>query len=324
MDKKEIIEQQDGLDAYTGEVLPEKESLTDMHRPSGRAAAGETYDEGNAPVLLPQVHMEEHGILRLREESLEELKTLVDDRKVFMKTRNAIANKLLAYERKTDHMNEETVDGLKVTMKVAQEYLDERTKRVVRWIKEHRKEDTLIDVAMNVFCLGAMTVAGLTVYIDLEKAQYASSTWKYTGLDKPSYERYTKGEASGGNKTLRTILYNAACAQMKLKGPYREDYDRVKDRLSFSEKETKSNTTQGARKKMMWKDTKPSHRHGAALRKVMKLILVHYWKVGRILRGLPTPAPYVEAQLGHTHIIEPEERGWNYRVKRYRQLLENE
>jgi hypothetical protein len=104
-----------------------------------------------------------------------------------------------------------------------------------------------------------------------------------------------------------------ADSQMKGHGPYREVYDRVKARLEVSEKEVNTRNTQGKMITVAWKDTKPCHRHGAALRAVMKHFLADYWYVGRTLAGLETNPIYAEAILGMSHkTIKPEERGWIY------------
>jgi len=96
------------------------------------------------------------------------------------------------------------------------------------------------------------------------------------------------------------------------KSPYRLVYDRTKQRLAVSEKITTSCNTQGKPVECMWKDTKPCHRHGAALRAVMKHFLADYWFVGREILGLPTRPLYVQEQLGHTGIVQPRERGWSW------------
>jgi hypothetical protein len=109
------------------------------------------------------------------------------------------------------------------------------------------------------------------------------------------------------------LLYTMADSQVKCRGPYREIYDRVKDRLSISEKVVRSRNTQGKEVEVAWKDAKPSHRHGAALRAVMKHFLADYWMVGRTLAGLDTSPLYPEAMLGGNHrTIMPYERGWDY------------
>lgn len=148
----------------------------------------------------------------------------------------------------------------------------------------------------------------------VDAASTPSSLWKYVGLHAPSYDRYVDGETSGGNKTLRTVLWNTANVMVKMGDncAYREVYDRTKQRLALSEKITKSRNTQGRLIECAWKDTKPSHRHGAALRAIMKHVLADYWMVGRTLYGMSTRPLYVQEVLGHTHIISPRERGWKY------------
>jgi transposase len=254
--------------------------------------------------------MMRHGNLRLRSEDLKELKAMIDDREQVMKLRNKMANQLRAYKRRTDDLLTNTSDFLTEQLLVTEKVLKDRTKQVEKWIKKHKDEDRLIGSALGVRSVGAKTVAYCIAYIDLEKANHASSLWAYAGLDKPSHGRYTKGKAGGGNKTLRCALWNMADSQMKGSGAYRGVYDRTKERLSKSEKMVDSRNTQGKLVNVAWKDTKPSHRHGAALRAIMKHFLADYWFVGRTLLGLPTNPLYVQEKLGHTGIIKPTERGW--------------
>jgi hypothetical protein len=47
------------------------------------------------------------------------------------------------------------------------------------------------------------------------------------------------------------------------------------------------------------------HIHMRSKRYATKLFLAHYWETGRKLKGLPVPAPYPIAFLGHAHKIEP-------------------
>jgi len=283
--------------------------LKDTHRLNPKANGG-TYESDNYDVVDPIEHMELHGTLRLREEDHDELKALVDDREQLMKLKNKIQNQLLSFERRTDYERPETKEHLGNAVDEILPLLVAAEKSIDTWVTAHRKDDTIIDMAMNVHGLGKMTIAYLTVYVDLEKARHASSLWSYAGLHCAAGDRYTKGEAGGGNKTLRTALWRTADSMMKTRGAYREVYDRTKDRLSVSEKIVKSRNTQGKLVEVMWKDTKPCHRHGAALRAVMKHILADYWMVGRTARGLDTTPLYVEERLGHQGIILPAERGW--------------
>lgn len=294
--------------SITGEILPLDPSLIDVDRLIEKHKGG-IYTKDNVRVLTPRAHMERHGILRERDEWLEDMKSIMDDRSQTMKLVMKINNQILAYARNVDHQRESTSDFLNETMASVKKRLDKVDREVAKHLK--KSPDPLVHAALGVVGVGPVTVAGLIAYVDLEKANSASSLWAYVGLHKASRERYTKGEAGGGNKTLRTMLWNMVNSMMKNKGcPYRIVYDRTKTRLEASEKMVMTRNTQGKEVESMWKDTKPSHRHGAALRAMMKHFLADYWFVGRELAGLDTRPLYVQDQLGHTGIVNPKERGW--------------
>jgi len=308
--KQTITPKQDNFCALSGALLPDAPELMDTHRALEKHNGG-TYTEENTHIVLPRAHMDHHGILRDRENWHEVLKSLLDDRAQTMRLLMKINNQLLAYQRRTDHMNADTEAFLNASM----EPVNARLKTIDKHIVAHMREtdDVLILSALGVKGVGQITIAGLTVYIDLQKADSPSALWSYVGLHKASHDRYTKGEAGGGNKTLRTMLWNMANSMMKNREcPYRVVYDQTKTRLSLSEKLVQTRNTQGKLVECAWKDTKPSHRHGAALRAMVKHFLADYWMVGRALKGLSTRTLYVEEKLGHTGIIRPEERGWKF------------
>ena len=308
--KENIAPRQGNVCALTGVPLINDPALLDVDRMMEKFRGGE-YTIDNTRVVTPRAHMERHGILREREQWLEDLKSMMDDRQQTMKVVMKINNQLLAYQRQVDHAREATATFLQETLESAQKRLRQIDSEVTKHMKS--ATDPLVTAAMNVPSVGPITVAGLQTYVDLEKARSASAMWSYIGIDKASHDRYTKGTAGGGNKTLRTIVWNTANSMTKNRQcPYREVYDRTKDRLAASEKITKSRNTQGKLIECAWKDTKPCHRHGAALRAVMKHFLADYWFVGRELAGLDTRPLYVQEQLGHTGIISPRERGWDW------------
>ncbi len=330
--KRAIAVEQGGI-SPDGAVLPTDPSLMDPHRIIPKMEGGTYDDPNNVEVLTPREHMARHGILRDRETALDELKSLFDDRVQMMKLMLKENNQLLAYGRRTDHVHPETQAFLEAHLKPIKARIAEIDKGLTKALKGY--PDALAQTALKVTGLGPITVAALTVYVDLNKAPTPSSLWQYVGLDRPSHERYEKNPEQqtrrvargtefygsteavptgwGGNKVLRTVLYNTACVMMKLgEGGYRDVYDRTKQRLSQSEKVVKTRNTAGKLVEVPWRETKPSHRHGAALRAVTKHLLADYWLVGRTLAGLRTTPLYAEAVLGHTHIINPRERGWNY------------
>lgn len=300
-------------------------SLIDTDRITPKAEGG-TYEDGNVRLLAPREHMARHGNLRERTEILDEIKSVMDDRAQMMKVMLKINNQLLAYQRRTDERHPDTeawlseqVDSVVDRLKGIDRVL-KGSKDVEGLIPAYAEVDALAAAALGVPYMGEITLANLVTYVDLEKAPSASSLWKYAGLHKPSHRRYeldpgeevTKGR--GGNKTLRTALYNVVNVMWRAgdKSAYRLVGDRVKERLSESERIVESRTTQGALVKVAWKDTKRGHRHGAALRAMMKHLLADYWFVGRELAGLSTRPLYVQEKLGHTGIISPRERGWDW------------
>lgn len=308
--KEQITQREGNICQISNQPLPKIYALYDTHRWNPKAIGG-TYTEGNTAIADPLAHMAHHGNLRERSQEIAELKAMIDDRNQIMKLTTKMSNQLLAYQRGTDHPREETVNYLQEMLNSAKKQLAAQDRKLTKYIKG--MEDPLAQAAMAVRSIGPITVAYCLSYIDLTKARHASSLWSYVGLDKPSHSRYTKGEASGGNKRLRTVLFTMAESQVKGNGPYREVYDNAKARREQSDALVWTRNTKGQLVQLPWKDTKPSHKHGDALRKVMKHFLADYWMVGRTLYGLPTSPLYPEAVLGGTHrTIMPEERGWVY------------
>lgn len=288
-------------------------SLVDVHRQIPRAKGG-TYTPDNTKVLDPRVHMAVHGNLREREEALALLKAVWDQRQQLIKLTNKIGNQLLAFQRGTDDVDPNIVEFLEAEVDRVQDKRKEIDKKLDRRVKAYAETDLTTQAVLSVKGSGKVTAAALAVYIDIQKAKHASSLWSYTGLHKSARNRYKKGEASGGNKNLRTALWNTANVfVMQGSGPYREVYDRQKSRREKSEKLTWTNVPgKSEQVEMAWRDVSDGHRRGDALRKVMKVFLADYWFVARSIARLDTRPLYVEEQLGHTGIVRPEERGWKW------------
>ena len=295
----------------TGKKLTkEQASMLDTHRKLHKAKGGTYTDLDNVKVLKPVEHMKVHGTLKERPEWLERLKSLMDAREQLRKQNNSANNRLLAMKRRTDNLDKETEQFLIEQSDITKKQLGKLDRRIEKHLKTN--PPAIAEAALKIKGLGGITIAYILIYIDIEKARYASSFWSYVGLDKPSHKRYEKNVSGGGNKTLRTALYAMAESFIKTRNVYRDIYDRCKEDLSVSEKITQSRNTQGKLIECAWKDTKPSHRHGAAIRKMIKHFLADFWKVWRTLEGLDTPMLYPEAKLGHKGIVQPEERGWDY------------
>jgi hypothetical protein len=308
--KEAAKKRQNGQCGLSGEELPDDVQLMDTHRKKPKAKGGK-YEGDNFTAVDPVAHQEEHGTRRDRPETLEELKAIVDDRNQVMGAMQQSNNRLLAADRNVDVMLPETRAFLTSNVDNIQALLVERSKWLEKATKHFAKSDPLCAAAMGVGCIGPVTVAYCRVYIDAEKARHASSVWKYAGLHCASHERYTKGEATGGNKRLRTALYNMAESQIKGRGPYRYVYDAAKENRAQSETVVKSRNTQGKLVDVAWGESKPCHRHGHGIRMMMKHFLADWWYVARDVAGLDTSPCYAESVLKNGHrTVMPEERGW--------------
>lgn len=310
--KKRIIEETGPVCGLSGEDLPDDTSLFDTHRRIPKRLGGD-YSKENTVVAIPTAHMEEHESKRVRTPEMETLKSLVDERNKIMQARIKINNQLLAYKRKTDNPSEEIISFLQAQLKVFEKEESVKLKRVEKYILGMKDHNKLIQIMLGLRGVGFVTVAYCLVYIDIAAARHASSLWKYVELHTSKQTRYTKGKKSGGNRTLRTILYTMADSQIKSRGVYRSVYDNTKQRLEHSEKLVSTCIRQGVYETKAWKDVMPCHRDGAAKRQIMKHFLADLWMVWRTLEGLPTSPLYPEAILGGTHrTIMPAERGWVY------------
>lgn len=308
--KENIKRRQNGKSALSNVRLPEEKSLWDTDRITPKHQGG-IYTDENTRGVDPVSHMKRHGNYKEREKELHDLKIIMDGREQLRKLVNSFNNRLLALKRGTDDLDIQTKEWLEEKLKETQSQLSKTDRRITKQLKA--MSIPIIQSALDVKSVGPITVAYMLIYVDIEKCEYAGNLWSYVGITKPSHQRYEKTVAGGGNKTLRTILYTTVESMMKNKNcPYREVYDREKLKLSRSKKLVESRNTQGKLITCEWRETKPSHRHGAALRKMMKHFLADWWYCHRTLEGLPTPENYVVEHLGHTGWIMPKERGWVY------------
>lgn len=289
-------------------------SLIDTHRLVPRMHGG-TYTDGNVVLKTPVEHLEEHDNFREREQAIEELKSLFDGYKQQQKLRQKIGNQLLALTRGTDRLSDEDRDHLRVSLKAEFDYEKVIGKRIKKWVKDHQ-DIKIISAMKSVKGVGEIAIAACMTYFEIAKADHPSSFWAYAGYHKPSHERKIKNSNDKpGNQTLRNAMF--VLAGCFIKNPtcaYRKVYDLRKAQQQHSEKITQTRIAgkTGLHEKM-WKDVSDGHRHGDAIRVMMKNFLADLWYVWRELEGLPTNDLYVEAHLGHVNgRIDPKFRGWDY------------
>ncbi len=307
--------QEQGGKSPKGKKLPKETRLFDTHRLTPRHAGGE-YVEGNYAVALPVEHMEEHGNLREREDAFEELKMLFDGYKQIQKLRMKVNNQILAQARGTDRLDEIDKEYLNKVLADIDEHEEAKGKLIKAWVKKN-KAMPIIAAMLSVKGVGEISIAACLTFLDVTKADHPSSFWAYAGYHRAAHERYVKNSVTDkpGNMTLRCALY--VLAGCFIKNPdcaYRQVYDRRKAKTEQSEKITQTRLTgKTGVHAVAWKDVKPSHRHGDAIRVMMKAFLADLWFVWRTIEGLPVNDLYVKEHLGHeSGVIDPKARGWEY------------
>jgi len=150
----------------------------------------------------------------------------------------------------------------------------------------------------------------LLAEIDIHKAKYPSSLWKWAGLDvapdgkgrsrrKEHLVKRKYIDKHGKEKEKDSITFNPflktkrmgvlAPSFLKSKSPYSEIYNDYKHRLEH-------HAVYGKAVKK-----EPGHRHNMALRYMMKRFLVDLHIRWRGIEGLPVYEEYAEAKLGYAH-----------------------
>jgi hypothetical protein len=310
--KEAARERQNNASDVSGAPLPDDNSLIDTHRPVSRVEGGD-YTPDNTKVLLPTEHRDLHGNTpRIDDPALVDLRAIMEDYRRCMKLRMMVNNQKLAVERHMDEITPEIEEMYDIIL----EEIGTRENYFKRaGVKQLDKVDLPIVKAMlEIRGVGPITAAEIVTKIDINLAETPSSLWAYVGLDGESRDRYTKGVKGGGNKHLRSVLYNLATSFMRNGNEdYRAVYDRRKRKTENSKKTVMhKHRAHEPYKETAWKDVNPGRRHNDALRIMIKHFLSDLWFVWRKLEGLPTERPYVEEHLGHSGIISPEERGWKY------------
>lgn len=305
-----VAEEQDFLCAITGNPLPMSNgkvntALIDLDRVLPGSEGGR-YVYGNVRAVLPAAHRDAHDNRGIEDPELRELRSLMDDYRTTMRLGNKMSNARLAQTRRMGEVSAE----LDVLFTAMEELLGEHQSSFKKEAEKQLKriELPIAEAIHNIHGIGPIGVAELITTIQIEKAQYPSSLWSYVGYAGPSSERHKKGVKGGGNKSLRTAMYNVGMGLIKAKNEdYTESYYRYKERLENSQKTVKHGPS---KKETAWADVNPGRRHLAALRYMNKMFLADLWFVWRTLEGLPTPELYVNDKLGHEAMIAPEKRGW--------------
>ena len=169
--------------------------------------------------------------------------------------------------------------------------------------------------------IGNENIAKVICFIDIEKAHYASSLWKYLGYgvdQSGAADRLKKGEKSPFNREGKTMCYRLGVSLLKAhsirKGGTKYGNYYEKEKALIMARKTQEGFWVGTledAKKAKIPDEKVfsmMYAHNQAFRKMIKLFLSHLWLMWRKADGLSINQPYAIAQMeNHSHELLPED-----------------
>jgi hypothetical protein len=170
--------------------------------------------------------------------------------------------------------------------------------------------------------IGPVIAAGLSAYIDVNKAKHVSSLWKFAGF-APGADRKVKGTKLAYCAPLKTLcwklgesfvkvsgkpdaFYGKLWAQFKAREIERNESGRYKDAAAEVLRSKKMKEPEVIERLKSGKLT-DGHLHQRSKRLAVKIFLSHYWVKAREARGLPVTDPYAIRILSHEGKIEPPE-----------------
>lgn len=243
------------------------------------------------------------------------LRPLIDLRdRTIQKNRIAFQHRVTAIEQGRD-----TVDP--VTYDLIIRYRDrfvELEAELDKDIKAIAKDIPIIEEMVAVKGVGFMLAAKLVAMVDIERCNTVSALWRFAGfgvvpfcpkceeyldiqLDKcpeckgdviRKAERLRKGEKAHYNTRLKTYCWQVGTSFLKSSSPYRDVYDKAREHYD---------------KREDWTDLR---RHRAAMRKMVKIFLQHFWLRWREMENLPTSEPFIIGKNGHSTYISGAKFGW--------------
>jgi len=199
---------------------------------------------------------------------------------------------------------EEDVKELLKRTKELEKYVDDRLKELV-------KEHPAYPWFSRVKGCGAECIAKVLCFLDIRKAPYPSSFWKYAGF-APGYDKLEKGKKAPYNKVLKSNCWRLLVSLNRARGQFYAKYLEFKSKIladlaknnikvkpssSFKKKNGKIVVPENERTKG-WVDAKSK-------RKEIKLFMACLWIVWAEAVGIPIRKPYPIDVLKHKNYIDP-------------------
>lgn len=161
-------------------------------------------------------------------------------------------------------------------------------KGIAKYLKGVLNEHPMGEWLVGVKGIGPVLGAALVSFINIERAQHASSVWKFCGQavdpETGRSDRRKKGVKCDYSPFMKTICWKIGESFVKTKGKYRGVYDTSREfyRRKFPERIEVDG-------KVKYND---GHIHAMAKRRAVKQFLSDFWVEWREVEGLPVSEPF--------------------------------
>ena len=196
---------------------------------------------------------------------------------------------------------------------------------IAKFLGNYAKNDPIGKWLLSITGIGPVLAAALLSYIDISRCETAGSIWQYAGWAGPMKPKQ-KGEKINYNPKFRVICWKIGRSFIKVSGNKNDIYGKLykakkewyiakNEAGGFAEKaayelSAKKYSPDTASYKAYIQGKLPdSQITDMAARFAVKMFLSHLFTLWyEYDRGRPAPKPFVEAHLGHVHIMPPPNR----------------
>lgn len=209
------------------------------------------------------------------------------------------------------------------------DYVERRFKStevtIQKFLKNYAEANPIGRWLLSIPGIGPVLAAAILAYIDIKKCETAGSIWSYAGITGDSAPR-KKGEKLSHNPKFKTICWKIGQSFIKVSNNPKDIYGKLY--LEKKDFYIKKNEAGGFKEKAAKelasknynKNTKAYQAYSQgklpdaqiiamAQRFATKIFLSHLFEIWyEYDRGMKPPAPFVQAHLGHVHIISAPNR----------------
>lgn len=209
-----------------------------------------------------------------------------------------------------DGRHDDETDDLVAKLKELEAYVDGR-------VAAHLTTHPAYPWFSRVKGIGKENIGKVLGPVDIHKAQTISALWKFAGFsvdDGHAPKRVKGGGKLSYNSQLRTMCWRLGSSLLRARGRFymfycerKEEYQKRYAAAGVAIVPVTSLPKVDGKRTETPTMISEGHVHNMASRKMIKAFLACLYISWRTAEGLPVPAPYAIAHLGHAHMYRPED-----------------